>query len=385
MKKHIYTLTLLLFFSFNLSAQDGINFLEAELGEVLALAELEGKLVFVDAYTDWCKPCKAMDKNVFSTKEVGAFFNDNFVSVKINMETDEGPALAEKYLIFAYPSLLFLNYDGSIAHRYAGSQDIKGLLSLGDIALDEGSNLEALAVQYKNGDRSPTFLLQYLQASFQGADGNHITILEEYLATQNDWTTSDNQDLLFNLLNTPNSKLFDHLVKNKAAFATTYGKSTVENKIQTLVYESLSKGTTKLENADQLFSRAYPKNAAKLAAQYKMVHYQQKENGAGYAKAAIAYVKSFPDIGLEELNDISWNFYDLVEGKKELKKATKWAKKSVKKDNSYLNNDTLAALYQKLGKTSKALKVAKNAIAIAKKSGEDYSSATDLIREIEGK
>ncbi len=385
MKKHTYTLTFLLFLSFNLFAQDGIKFLEAELGEVLALAELEGKLVFVDAYTDWCKPCKAMDKEVFSTKEAGSFFNDNFVSVKINMEVGEGPQLAEKYLIFAYPSLLFLNYDGSIAHRYAGFQDTKGLLSLGDIALDEASNLAALAMQYENGDKSPEFLLQYLQASFQGADGNHIAILEDYLATQNDWSTPENQDLLFNLLNTPNSKLFDYLVKNKAAFTAVYGAPTVENKIQTLVYESLSKGTTKLDKADELFSRAYPKNATKLAAQYKMAHYQQNENGAGYAKAAIAYVKSFPNIGLEELNDISWNFYDLVDDKKALKKATKWAKKSTKKDNSYLNNDTLAALYYKLGKTGKALKIAQNAITIAKQSGEDYSSVEELIRAIENK
>jgi len=384
MKKHIYTLTLFLFLSFNLFAQDGIKFLEAELGEVLALAELEGKLVFVDAYTDWCKPCKAMDKEVFSTEEVGSFFNDNFVSVKINMEAGEGPNLAEQYLIFAYPSLLFLNYDGSIAHRYAGFQDTKGLLSLGDIALDEGNNLSALTQQYNKGDRSPEFLLQYLQASFQGADGNHVNILEDYLTTQNDWKTPENQDLIFNLLNTPNTKLFDHFVKNKATFATVYGASTVKNKIQTLVYESLSKGTTKLENAEELFRRAYPKNATKLAAQYKMAHYQQNENGSGYAKAAIAYVKSFPNIGLEELNDISWSFYDLVDNKKDLKKASKWAKKSVKKDNSYLNNDTLAALYQKLGKTSKAIKVANNAIAIAKKSGEDYSSAEALIREING-
>lgn len=385
MKKHTYTLTFLILLSFNLFAQDGIKFLEAELGEVLALAELEGKLVFVDAYTDWCKPCKAMDKDVFSTKEVGSFFNDNFVSVKIDMEAGEGPKLAEEYLIFAYPSLLFLNYDGSIAHRYAGFQDSKGLLSLGDIALDEANNLSALVLQYKNGDRSPEFLRQYLQASFQGADGNHVNILEDYLETQKDWSTAENQDLLFNLINTPNTKLFDHLVKNEATFYPVFGETAVKNKIQTLVYESFRKGTTKIEDADKLFNRAYPKNATKLAAQYKMAHYQQNENGPGYAKAAIAYVKSFPNIGLEELNDISWSFYDLVDGKKELKKATKWAKKSVKKDNSYLNNDTLAALYHKLGKTSKALKVAKNAILIAKKSGEDYSSATELIREIEEK
>ena len=378
-----YTLTLLIsFFSLYSFAQEGIKFLDAEFGEVLALAELEGKLVFVDAYTDWCGPCKKMDKEVFSQKEAGDYYNTNFLSVKINMEKGEGIALAEKYLIFAYPSLLFVNYDGTVAHRYAGFQDQKGLLALGKIALG-GNNLEALNQQYQGGERSPAFLLKYLQASFQGADGNHVKILEDYLVTQSDWNTPEAKELIFNLLDNPNSRLFDHLVKNKASFNEVYGASAVTNKIQTLVYESLSKGTTKLENADQLFSRAYPKGAKKLAAHYKMAHYQQKEDGKGYASAAIAYVKSFPDIGLEELNDISWGFYDIVEDKKSLKKALKWAKKSVKKDNSYLNNDTLASLYHKIGKRSKAIKIAKKAIAIAKVSGEDYSGSTALIQEIE--
>jgi len=324
-----------------------------------------------------------MDKEVFSKKEVADYYNTNFLSVKINMEKGEGVALAEKYYIFAYPSLLFVNYDGTVAHRYAGFQDQKGLLALGGMALDDGNNLAALNKRYQAGERSAEFLQKYLQASFQGADGNHVPILEAYLATQSDWNTSESKELIFNLLDHPNSPLFDYLVKNKSAFDEVYGASTVTNKIQTLVYESLSKGTTELADADQLFSRAYPKDAKKLAAHYKMVHYQQKEDGKGYAAAAIAYVKNFPDIGIEELNDISWGFYDIVADKKDLRKAIKWAKNSIKKDNSYLNNDTLSMLYQKIGKNGKAIKVAKKAIAIAKLSGEDYSTSTALIREIE--
>ena len=382
MKNYILTLLLSCLSIFGI-AQEGIKFLDAEFGEVLALAELEGKLVFLDAYTDWCRPCKQMDKEVFSKKEVGDFYNANFLSVKINMEKGEGIPLAEKYLIFAYPSLLFVNYDGSIAHRYAGFQDQKGLLSLGTTALDEGNNLAALKQQYREGERSTEFLLKYLQVSFQGGVGNHVKILEDYLATQNDWDTPENKELIFNLVDHPNTKLFDHLVQNKAAFAAVYGASSVTNKIQTLVYESLGKGETTLAGADQLFSRAYPKDAKKLAAQYKMAHYQQQEDGKGYADAAIAYVKNFPAISLEELNDISWGFYDIVDDKKALKKAIKWAKKAVQKDNSYLNNDILSSLYHKIDKDKKAIKIAYEAIAIAKASGEDYSSSTALIREIE--
>ena len=88
---------------------------------------------------------------------------------------------------------------------------------------------------------------------------------------------------------------------------------------------------------------------------------------------------------MEELNDISWGFFDLVEDKKDLKRALKWAKKSVQKDNSYLNNDTLAALFYKLGKNKKALKVAEKAIVLAKNSGEDYSATSELIEDIKRK
>ncbi|MEM6317954.1 MAG: thioredoxin family protein [Bacteroidota bacterium] len=372
-----------LFFSLPLKAQDGIKFLDAEFGEVLALAELEGKLVFLDAYTDWCGPCKKMDKDVFSKKEVGDFYNTNFLSVKINMEKGEGIGLAEKYLIFAYPSLLFINYDGSIAHRYAGFQDQKGMLALGNTALDEGNNLEALAKKYEAGNREPAFLMHYLQASFQGADGQHVGILEAFLETQENWNTDEARELIFNLLDTPNSPLFDHLIANKATFGETYGVPTVENKIQGIVYESLSKGTTTIEQADELFARAYPKDHKKKAAFYKMSYYQQKEEGNAYAAAAIDYVKNFPNIPLEELNDISWGFYDLVDDYKLLKKALRWAKKSTKQDDSYLNNDTLAALYYKMGNNKKALKVARKAIAIAKVAREDHQTASDLIREIE--
>ena len=345
MKKHTYKLLLpLLLFTFTNYAQDGIKFLEADFGEVLALAELEGKLVFLDAYTDWCQPCKKMDKEVFSLKEVGEFYNTNFLSVRINMEEGVGPELAEKYYIYAYPSLLFLNYDGSVAHRYAGFQDKVGMMSLGNTALNDSTNLESLAERYKNGVRDPEFLLSYLQASFQGADGKHVQILEDYLATQADKNTPEIKELVFNLLDTPNSSLFDHLVNNQKDYIEVYGKNAVANKIQSLVYESLGEGTTKLEAADKLFSRAYPKEAKKLAAQYKMGYYQQNEQGKGYAAAALDYIKNFPNISSEELNDISWGFYDLVNDKTALKQASKIAKRMTKKDNSYLNNEVLAAL-----------------------------------------
>ena len=45
----------------------------------------------------------------------------------------------------------------------------------------------------------------------------------------------------------------------------------------------------------------------------------------------------------------------------------------------------MAQLYSKLGKKSRAKKEAQKAIAIAKKAGDSFDEATDLIAELEEK
>jgi tetratricopeptide (TPR) repeat protein len=75
----------------------------------------------------------------------------------------------------------------------------------------------------------------------------------------------------------------------------------------------------------------------------------------------------------------------MVDGKKNIKLAIKWAKQSIGIDDNYFNNDTLASLYYKLGKKKKALKAAKKAILLAQQSGEDYSSTEALIEKINKK
>lgn len=49
----------------------------------------QGKMVFVDVYTDWCGWCKVMDKKTFSDPEVVKYMNDNFISIKLDAEQKE--------------------------------------------------------------------------------------------------------------------------------------------------------------------------------------------------------------------------------------------------------------------------------------------------------
>ncbi len=45
------------------------------------------KKIFVDIYTDWCGPCKLMDKKVFPKADVVKLMNENYYAVKLNSET----------------------------------------------------------------------------------------------------------------------------------------------------------------------------------------------------------------------------------------------------------------------------------------------------------
>ena len=52
----------------------GIRFAEGSWKELLETAKKEGKLIFVDCYTEWCQPCKQMEQQVFPSKKVGKFY-----------------------------------------------------------------------------------------------------------------------------------------------------------------------------------------------------------------------------------------------------------------------------------------------------------------------
>ena len=54
--------------------------------EILA----EGSPVVIDFWAPWCGPCKMMSNQVFKQKQVGDFFNQNFVNLKVDMEKAEG-------------------------------------------------------------------------------------------------------------------------------------------------------------------------------------------------------------------------------------------------------------------------------------------------------
>ena len=367
---------LLLSFSISLNAQEevenGVDFEETGYNAALKLAKETNKIVFIDAYTSWCGPCKKLKREIFPDSTVGSFFNEHFVNLEINMEKGEGIGLSKSFNVKGYPALLFVDNQGKLLHRATGFHTVEEIIELGKAAIDPSRQLITLENKFNKGEKNPDFLYQYAQVRYDLGDDSYEPVAEAYLETQPNWGEEKNLRFLFKFLSSLDSKSFDYFLKNQPRFEEKFGYEIVENKIQELVLKKIEiTHDTLLTGVDPIFSRIYPNNAKKMSDKFKMKYYRDNEKIASFVEVATKYFKE-NDAAASELNDAAFAVFDVSDNKKELKKGLKWAEQSVKKEKSLQNMDVLIGLNYKLGKKSKALKAAKEAVEIGRKSGENY-------------
>ena len=122
------------------SNKRSIIFEEIGYKEALVKAKKENKLIFIDAYTDYCQPCMLMVKNVFSLNAVADFYNQNFINLKMHFGKEK--ELAEKYGTSGYPAFLFINGDGKLVYMESGYTEGDEFIGYGKTALEKAKGIE---------------------------------------------------------------------------------------------------------------------------------------------------------------------------------------------------------------------------------------------------
>tara|TARA_B100001057_G_scaffold500179_1_gene613946 strand:- start:462 stop:1043 length:582 start_codon:yes stop_codon:yes gene_type:complete len=108
------------------------------LNELEDALKINKKNIIIDMYTNWCGPCKLMDRNTFANKYISKFINENYHAVKFNAEGNETVSFMDKVFqnpnfdvkrvnsrngthqftrflgVSAYPTTIFLDKDMSL-------------------------------------------------------------------------------------------------------------------------------------------------------------------------------------------------------------------------------------------------------------------------------
>ncbi|TRX71838.1 thioredoxin fold domain-containing protein [Carboxylicivirga sp. M1479] len=205
---------------------EGIQFTHATWAEVIAKAKSENKIIFADCYTTWCGPCKMLSKQVFPQKEVGDYFNANFVNVKIDCEKGEGIDLKNKFGVSAFPTMLFIDPSNEkVLHRVVGFRPAEELIKEAKGAPAEAKRAEALAVAYNKNKKDLKTVEDYLSYLVKVSDPKAEEVALHYLkmVPKTDWHKKEYFWLMARYVKDPFSKEAAYFYKNKAKFLEANG------------------------------------------------------------------------------------------------------------------------------------------------------------------
>jgi thioredoxin-related protein len=372
--------------------------------QIRAKAKAENKYIFLDAFTTWCGPCKAMAKDVFPLAEVGEFYNANFLNVKVQLDVTKNDdeevkgwyktaeTIKNKYKINVYPSYLFFDPSGELVHRISGGAPAKRFISWGKDALEPEKQYYSLKKLFDSGRKDPGFLLALAYASQAAYDSEFSpAVIKEYLATQENIYTKDalkllerstkkSSDIGFDIFRNHSEKadsvlgrgrsasLVRSIVMNEVVYRTMYPKGLKEAVDWILVEENLSTG--------------YADISEELILEAKASHYQRFKNWPEFSKTVDAYIAKYSNrVSNGMLNNFAWAIFEHCEDKNCVLAALEWSKKSLTGADSkkVMYMDTYANLLYKSGNKSEAIKVQEDAVRI---SGENDGDLTKTLNKM---
>jgi len=383
-----YTLLFVLMVSISQSFAGGIEFFHGTWEEALEESKTQDKPIFVDAFTTWCGPCKRMAKTVFTQEQVGEFYNENFICMKIDMERPEGKKFQRKYPVSAYPTLYYIDGNGETIFHTKGGRNAEQFIDLGRTVLGKTDKSPEFAEKYEAGDRDPELVFNYIKA-LNKAGKPSLKISNDYIKEQDDLTTAFNLKFIYEATVEADSRIFDLLVKHRTAITKLEGKAAVEQKIKAAC-KSTSKKALEYESKD-LHEEAKAKmkahcseHATVFANEADMNYYRATDDVKSYLKVCNNYAKKTIKNNAKELHFLSKDIMgSFKENKDAMKLAEKLAKKAANNGGMYEYYYTYAEVLFYNGKKSKAKEMASKSLELAAGKKNVERAIQGLIQKIE--
>lgn len=399
----------LLFAMLNLSAaaQDqGIHF-EHGLSwkDVQEKARKENKFIFVDCYTTWCGPCKMMSQEIFPLREVGDFFNKNFVSVKVQFDRTsndneevkgwyEDAAYFEKeYKVLAYPTFLYFTPEGKLVHIHVGgTKDPAEFIAASRQSLDPATQhftkMEALV---KEAEKDPATLKEKALEARANYDGiNASRLAQAYLKHLKDLYTKENLQFLDQFTKHSSDESFKVYLEHADKINAVLGKGAAQKKIGTLAFEETGANDwleTKTKDGaaaiQQKMRQQFPAMADMLIDRLDIMHSRMSGNIETYANAVIPYVKKYKQqINSQELAAFAQNL-GRKGGTRYLQTALEWSKQAWEDEPSEGTAFVYASMLYRSGAKENAIAMQKKVLDFVADNKGARSYYQDVLSKME--
>lgn len=93
-------------------------------------AKKTNKKIMIDVYTDWCLWCKRLDRDVYGNDQVAAYLNRQYITIKLNAESNAEiqfnetsyteASLAQAFGVTGYPAIIFFDSNGEPLDKLGG-------------------------------------------------------------------------------------------------------------------------------------------------------------------------------------------------------------------------------------------------------------------------
>lgn len=385
MNKRICIAILCLIFTKGVYSQ-GMVFFEGPWAKVLEKAKAENKNIFVDAYTDWCGPCKMMVKNVFPLPEVGAFYNRNFINYKLNMEKGDGVDFARTFQVGVYPSYLFFNAEGRMLHRTVGYKQGPQFIADGAAALDTTRQLVTNILKYQTGNREPQILYN-LALGLAEAGAPDANLEKEYLKTQegNALIRKENYDFILRAQSGYRGEAFKVLLANREKFYTVAPAESINDFISSTLFRTLQYAVGNNMNllADSVMTdlRQFQEPLrSQFLAYAEILKNANNSDREKYFSAMIQYIETYGSRDMEKKSAYAMELANTRQPDK-LDKAITWMNSVLELDKSLKNYEMMAYIYLAAGKKSEAQSISEQGIKVAENIDGDDSALREYLRQ----
>jgi len=348
----------------------GIEFFEGSYKEALVKAQAEEKLIFVDAYATWCGPCKRMAKNVFTNPEVGDYYNQAFIALKIDMEKPQGREFGQLFPVRAYPTLFYINEKGALLKKVVGGKSVDQFLALGQEIAGSYDRSGDLAAQYEEGERDFDVVLKYVKA-LNNANKSSLKVANDYLRENKALTEEQRAAFLYEAMTTSDSRLFSLFIKDRDAITSLVGDEKVDQKILDACWKTIDNAIA--FDSPDLLNEAKDKMSDHLKAQAKSFgfdadyEYAKSQADLNLLKvAALNIAKHNAKKDAERLHDICNELlqYKSIDGSVS-EVSEKIAKMATDQEKSAEYMFTYSKILLENNKQKKALSTAKKALELS--------------------